>query len=162
MKNSEIDPLKGKTGFYVKIRANFDVVEEMKYQFQQQTLIQAPRGEGTSNKTKILIYEDSVFNKIAFENILNEQMKLKHQTKFFQNGLQIAETIRSLHMEREKNCVALVIIDYNMPRMNGLQLIRWTRDYFWNHAIPFNELPVFAFRAQQFSELTPNIISELN
>jgi CheY-like chemotaxis protein len=51
-------------------------------------------------------------------------------------------------MEREKNCVALVIIDYNMPGMNGLQLIRWTRDYFLNHAIPFKELPVFAFRAQ--------------
>jgi CheY-like chemotaxis protein len=162
MKESEIDPLLGKTGFYVKIRANFNAVEEMMYQFQQQAMIQATGGEGTSNKTKILIYEDSVFNKIAFENILNDQMKLKHQTKFFQNGLQIAETIRSLHMEREKNCVALVIIDYKMPRMNGLQLIRWTRDYFLNHAIPFSELPVFAFRAQQFYELPPDIIAELN
>jgi CheY-like chemotaxis protein len=65
-------------------------------------------------------------------------------------------------MEREKNCVALVIIDYNMPGMNGLQLIRWTRDYFLNHAIPFSELPVFAFRAQQFYELPPDIIAELN
>ena len=89
-------------------------------------------------------------------------MKLKHQTKFLQNGLQIAETIRSLHMEREKNCVALVIIDYNMPGMNGIQLIRWTRDYFLNHAIPFKELPVFAFRAQQFYELAPDIIAQLN
>ena len=125
-------------------------------------MIQTTGGEGTSNKTKILIYEDSVFNKIAFENILNDQMKLKHQTKFFQNGLQIAETIRSLHMEREKNCVALVIIDYKMPRMNGLQLIRWTRDYFLNHSIPYSEMPVFAFRAEQFYELPPDIIAELN
>jgi accessory colonization factor AcfC len=72
MKESEIDPLLGKTGFYVKIRANFNAVEEMMYQFQQQAMIQATGGEGTSNKTKILIYEDSVFNKIAFENILND------------------------------------------------------------------------------------------
>ena len=119
-------------------------------------------GEGTLNKTKLLIYEDSAFNKIAFENILHDQMKLKHQTKFFQNGLQIAETIRSLHMEREKNCVALVIMDYNMPGMNGIQLIRWVRDYFLNHAIPFKELPVFAFRVQQFYELAPDIIAQLN
>jgi signal transduction histidine kinase len=34
MKESEIDPLIGKTGFYVKIRAAFDSVEEMKYQFK--------------------------------------------------------------------------------------------------------------------------------
>jgi hypothetical protein len=49
-----------------------------------------------------------------------------------------------------------------MPGMNGLQLIRWTRDYFLNHQIPFTELPVFAFRSQQFYELTPDIISQLN
>ena len=35
MNESEIDPKLGKTGFYVKILANFDAVEEMKYQFQQ-------------------------------------------------------------------------------------------------------------------------------
>ena len=87
-------------------------------------------------KTKILLYEDSVFNKIAFENILHDQMKLKHHAKFFQNGLQIAETIRSLHNEKETNCVALVIIDYKMPGMNGLELIKWTKDYFVNMGIP--------------------------
>lgn len=65
-------------------------------------------------------------------------------------------------MEREKNCVALVIIDYNMPGMNGLQLIRWVRDYFVNHAIPLRELPVFAFRSQQFAELSPGIINQLS
>ena len=48
-----------------------------------------------------------------------------------------------------------------MPRMNGLQLIRWTRDYFLNHSIPFNELPVFAFRAQEFYELSPDVIAQL-
>ena len=36
MKDSEIDSLIGKTGFYVKIRVGFNAVEEMKYQFQQQ------------------------------------------------------------------------------------------------------------------------------
>ena len=41
MKESEIDPLIGKTGSYVKIRAGFNAVEEMKYQFQQQALIQS-------------------------------------------------------------------------------------------------------------------------
>jgi hypothetical protein len=34
MKQSEFDPLLGKTGFYVKIRADFNAVEEMKYQFK--------------------------------------------------------------------------------------------------------------------------------
>ena len=34
MNDSEIDSLLGKTGFYVKIRANFDAVDEMKYQFK--------------------------------------------------------------------------------------------------------------------------------
>ncbi len=36
MKDSEIDSMIGKTGFYVKIRVGFNAVEEMKYQFQQQ------------------------------------------------------------------------------------------------------------------------------
>jgi CheY-like chemotaxis protein len=63
-------------------------------------------------------------------------MKLKkHSAKFFQNGLKIAEMIRSLHLEKEFNCVALVIIDYNMPGMNGLELIRWVRDYFTNKGV---------------------------
>ena len=34
MNDSEIDSLLGKTGFYVKIRADFDSVEEMKFQYQ--------------------------------------------------------------------------------------------------------------------------------
>ena len=50
-------------------------------------------------------------------------------------------------MEKEENCVALVIIDYNMLGMNGIELIRWTKDYFLSHQIPFTELPVFAFKS---------------
>ena len=113
-------------------------------------------------KTQILIYEDSAFNKIAFENILYDQMKLKHYAKFFQNGLKMAETIKSLHVEKETNCVALVIIDFKMPGMNGLELIRWTKDYFTNKGILEDQLPKFVFRAQQFWELPADIITQLN
>jgi CheY-like chemotaxis protein len=125
-------------------------------------LVPGTGGIGIPNKTKILIYEESAFNKIAFENILHDQMKLKHHTKFFQNGLKIAETIRSLYMEREKNCVALVIIDYKMPGMDGLELLRWINNYCLNHLIPLAEQPLIAFRAQQFNELDPDIILKIN
>jgi CheY-like chemotaxis protein len=58
-----------------------------------------------------------------------------------------------MYFENEMNIVALVIIDYKMRDMNGIQLIEQARNFLRSMDVPTNEMPVFAFKDQQFWEL---------
>lgn len=55
--------------------------------------------------------------------------------------------IRQFYNDNGKNEVALVIIDYLMPGMNGIELIKWTKEYLSSKGVVPEEFPKFAFRA---------------
>jgi CheY-like chemotaxis protein len=61
--------------------------------------------------------------------------------------------MKQLYEEKSQNQVAIVIIDYNMPGMNGIELINWSRGYFKTKNVKTENAPKFAFRAQQFYAL---------
>jgi CheY-like chemotaxis protein len=46
--------------------------------------------------------------------------------------------------------VALVIIDYKMPGMHGIQLIQETISFLKASNVESQDMPVFAFRYEQF------------
>ena len=48
-----------------------------------------------------------------------------------------------------------------MPGLNGVELIKWTREYLKKKGVDPTEMPQFAFRAQQFWELSPESVSEV-
>ena len=48
-----------------------------------------------------------------------------------------------------------------MPGMDGVELIKWTQDYFKKKKIKPQEMPHFAFRAKQFWELPPDQIRQV-
>ena len=48
-----------------------------------------------------------------------------------------------------------------MPGMDGVELIKWTRDYLKKKRVAPEDMPHFAFRAQQFWELPPDQIREV-
>ena len=110
-----------------------------------------------ANKSKIFIFEDEVFSQIALENILFEQLKLFNYTSFYNSGASILRAIRDMYYENEMNIVALVIIDYKMRDMNGITLIEQARIFLRSMDVPPNEMPVFAFKDQQFWDLPLDI-----
>ena len=112
-------------------------------------------------KAKILIFEDQVFSQITLENILFDELKLRKQTTFFNSGTSIAKSISDYYRENKKNQVALIIIDYKMPGMDGVELIKWTQEYCKKKKINPQDMPHFAFRAQQFWELPPDQIRQV-
>lgn len=114
-----------------------------------------------STKTKILIYEDQWFSQIALENILFDQLKLKKHVRFFMNGMAIKQAIKTLFKERNENQVALVILDYKLPGLLGDELITWTKTYLSEQGVGEDEMPHFAFRAQQFYSLPPEKIKDI-
>ena len=55
-----------------------------------------------------------------------------------------------------------MIIDYKMPDMNGIELIKWTKTFLRSEGVAEEDFPRFAFRAQQFWELlTPEKVNEI-
>jgi CheY-like chemotaxis protein len=109
-------------------------------------------------KSKILIYEDQVYSQIALEHILFNELKLKNRISFYNSGITIAGAIRTLFTEENRNQVALIILDYKMPGMNGIELIKWIKFYLNSKGVAPEDMPKFAFRAQQFWELSPGLI----
>jgi len=57
--------------------------------------------------------------------------------------------------------VALIVIDYKMPGMDGIELIKWTKEYMQKKRVEPANMPHFAFRAQQFWELPPEQIRKV-
>lgn len=50
-------------------------------------------------KSKILIFEDQVYQQIALEDILFNELKLKKRISFHNGGKSIQKTIRNLYKE---------------------------------------------------------------
>lgn len=45
--------------------------------------------------------------------------------------------------------------------MNGVELIKWTRDFMSSHNVSEKDMPRFGFRAQQFWDLPPQTIRDI-
>jgi CheY-like chemotaxis protein len=58
-----------------------------------------------------------------------------------------------MYDEHKMNIVALVIIDYKMREMNGIQLIEQARNFLRTKNVSQNEMPVFALKNEQFWDL---------
>jgi len=99
-------------------------------------------------KNRIIIFEDQLFSQIALEHIIFNELKLQSKTTFCNNGIQIIIMIRQLFEEYNENQEALVIIDYHMPGMNGIDVVKQTRDFLTSKGVQPDEMPRFAFRAQ--------------
>jgi CheY-like chemotaxis protein len=107
----------------------------------------------TIEQTKILIFEDEAYSLLSLKELMHNGFKLKQHTEFYNTGTAIANTIKQLYDEKGTNQVAIVIIDYNMQGMNGIELINWVHGFFKTHDVPPENTPKFAFRAQQFYAL---------
>jgi len=112
-------------------------------------------------KNRIIIFEDQLFSQIALEHIIFNELKLQSKTTFCNNGIQIIIMIRQLFEEYNENQEALVIIDYHMPGMNGIDVVKQTRDFLTSKGVQPDEMPRFAFRAQQFWDLPPESVREI-
>ena len=77
-----------------------------------------------------------------------DELKLRKQTTFFNSGISIAKSISEYYHEKEDNKVALIIIDHKMPGVDGVELIKWTREYLKKKRVAPEDMPHFAFRAQ--------------
>ena len=99
-----------------------------------------------------------MFSQIALENILFDELRLKSKTSFFNSGNSIFKEIKNLYEEHHANQVALVVIDYYMPGMGALELIKETRNFLQDRRVSESEMPKFVMRAAQFFELPEAIV----
>ena len=77
-----------------------------------------------TQRSRILIFEDSFIGQIALENIFYEELKLKESVSFFNSCKAMATALESLFEEAGENQVALIIMDYKMPGLSGTELIK--------------------------------------
>ena len=70
-----------------------------------------------SQKPTIIIVDDDDKER----RVLNLSLKLNYNILLAQNGKQAVELINN-------NRVHLILTDFNMPEMNGLELLRWAKD----------------------------------
>lgn len=120
-----------------------------------------PLDVSSVTKSKIFIFEDKAFSQIALESILFDELKLRKHITFYNSGTSIAKQISDYFHETSCNQVALIIVDYKMPGLTGVELIKWTREYLRKKGTLPEDMPSFAFRAQQFWELPPDEIREV-
>jgi len=78
---------------------------------------------------KILIADDDVFCNTMLRNMIEENAK--YQVNSFFNGLELCN-----YYEEQGNYVSLIMLDFEMPRRNGLETARWIRKYECSMQIP--------------------------
>ena len=66
-----------------------------------------------------------------------------------------------MYTEHKMNIVALVIIDYKMREMDGIQLIEQARNFLNNMNVSPDEMPVFAFKQEHFWDLPLEITQKI-
>ena len=72
----------------------------------------------------ILLVDDDKVNNYLTENLLKE-LNIAHQIKVVTNGLSALNYLKEECLTRKKRaCPALVIFDYQMPVMDGMEFIK--------------------------------------
>eukprot|EP00347_Sterkiella_histriomuscorum_P005606 403355955 len=101
----------------------------------QRDLDHSPLNPQECQCPKILIVDDEPFNLIALEGILEQQGITKVEKAFngrdgFDKYIRIKRNLNGYCKagNHEQNCLKIVISDYNMPIMNGYQMVTAIRD----------------------------------
>ena len=66
-----------------------------------------------------------------------------------------------MYTEHKMNIIALVIIDYKMREMDGIQLIEQARNFLNNMDVSPDEMPVFAVKQEHFWDLPLEITQKI-
>ena len=66
-----------------------------------------------------------------------------------------------MYTEHKMSIIALVIIDYKMREMDGIQLIEQARNFLNNMNVSPDEMPVFAFKQEHFWDLPLEITQKV-
>ncbi|WP_340198754.1 response regulator [Ascidiimonas sp. W6] len=107
--------------------------------------------QSSRSNNKILIVEDNKINQIVTQNILSKQ---NFETSIVDNGLDAIEAVRNNNFD-------LVLMDLNMPRMNGFDATKKIREF--NKKIPIIALTAVAIeeiKAKVFESGLTDIINK--
>ena len=85
-------------------------------------------------KYNILIVDDILMNRVLLKELLTD---ISNEIKEAKNGLEAIEILKSFEID-------IVLMDIEMPKMNGLETTRYIRNEF---PPPKNDLPIIALTA---------------
>lgn len=115
----------------------------------------------SASRSKILIFEPDANKKKVIRFVLFVSLGLNKHVKFFNNGRDAVTLIKNLFKKKNENQVALVLIDFHMPELGGVQLISETRTFMEAQGVRADHAPHFAFRAQTFWDLSQEQMDEV-
>lgn len=80
-----------------------------------------------NNKSKILIVDDSEINREILKDLLDEEYEILEA----RNGLEAVE-----YLKNQDEKISLILLDYIMPEMDGLELLSMMNDRHWIEEVP--------------------------
>jgi CheY-like chemotaxis protein len=90
----------------------------------------------------ILCAEDLPFNRFAIKHVFEAELGLfANQFMIVENGKQAIDEV--VKQSQSFNKLKLVLLDYNMPKYNGLEALGWIQQYYEENEI--SNRPIIAF-----------------
>jgi CheY-like chemotaxis protein len=83
--------------------------------------------EQNTKPVKILLVEDDSIDVKAFQRAMNK-LKINNPVTVARDGVEAWEHLQQCVTNNDDETPSLVILDINMPRMNGLELLKKIRD----------------------------------
>lgn len=117
--------------------------------------------QGVEHKKKILFFQEKILPCNPLLDIITKKMRLKGITYIFDNGASILNYITQDFEATQIQQMALIIIDYDMKGLNGLELIDKTHEFLKSHGVDEDSMPNFMFRDEQFWKLPEKIFTAI-